>query len=151
MMQQCAHGVHAGVRRHDLERIMAAGKIPLIDAEAISFVASFQSAGVECLPIFLSPPSLDTYRDRVHLWLRETPRALGRYNVDARQQARQVVQARFYDEVLPNVKLNQTVEHVVDVARKYRPDLFKDVSTGEEDPYSKEPWRAICAVYLAGA
>ena len=143
-------GWHAGVRRKDLNAAMAAGKIPLIDAEDLSAVAAFAAAGVDCLPVFLRPPSIDAYRERVHTWLSETERALVRYDAQAREQCRRVVEAGFYDDVLVNAKLNAAVKDAVDVARGHRPDLFKDVSTGEDDPFAKEPWRAVRLVYLAG-
>lgn len=129
---------------------MAAGKIPLIDAEDLSVAAAFASAGVECLPIFLQPASVEAYRERVHTWLTETERALARYDAQAREQCRRIVEAGFYDNALVNAKLNGAVKDAVDIARSHRPDLFKDVSTGEDDPFAKEPWRAVRLVYLAG-
>jgi guanylate kinase len=141
---------HAGIRRADLEAIMATGKIPLVDAEALSVAAAFKASAVDCLPIFLQPPSHAAFRGCVDAWLRETPRALRAYELAARRQAAAVAAAPFYDEVLVNTKLYQAVEGAVDVARKFRTDLFKDVSTGEDDPYAKEPWRAVRAVAISG-
>ena len=129
---------------------MAAGKIPLIDAESLSLVAAFRAANVDALPIFLTPQSHDAYKARVAAWLQETPRALARYDVAARRQAAAVLRAQIYDQVITNTKLNQAVEDAVALSKKLRPDLFKDVSTGEDDPYAKEPWGAVRVVYLSG-
>lgn len=73
---------------------MASGKIPLIDAEALSIVAAFKEARCECLPVFLMPPSEQEYAQRVAAWLRETPRALDLYEISARRQAVRVTEVR---------------------------------------------------------
>ena len=140
----------AGYRKADLEAVMAAGKLPLIDAESLALVTAFRAASVDCLPLFLQPPSHDAYAARVDTWLQETPHALAQYDAAARRQAADVMASHIYDEVLVNAKLHTSVEGAVEIVRKYRPDLFKDVSTGEDDPYAKEPWRAVCVVYVAG-
>ena len=36
------------------------------------------------------------------------------------------------------------------MARRYRSDLFKDVSTGEDDALAKSPWLAVHCVYISG-
>jgi guanylate kinase len=128
---------------------MATGRIPLLDAEDLSMVASFQKADFTCLPIFLCPPSIDWYQQRLHKWLSETERALVRYEVAARCITQQAIEAGFYDDGLVNSKLNGAIKDAVDLAKRHRPDLFRDVSTGEDDLFAKEPWRAVRIVVLA--
>lgn len=71
---------------------MAAGRIPLIDAEALSVATAFKAASCDCLPVFLMPPSELEYAQRVASWLQETPRAIDLYDIAARRQAAQVTE-----------------------------------------------------------
>jgi guanylate kinase len=120
-----------------------------VDAEALSVVDSFRAANFDCLPIFLCPPSIAWYQQRIQKWLSETERALVRYNQTARTITRQVMEAGFYDDIIVNTKLTHAVKGAVDIAKRHRPDLFRDISTGEDDLLSKEPWRVVRVVVLA--
>lgn len=114
----------------EIQSIMAAGKIPLLDVESLEVMQQFRNAGTDCLCVFLRPPSTEEYEARVRVWLTETDRAISRYVRDARRQARSVAGAGIYDFALENRKLNGAVEGAISWAKTLRPDLFKDVSTG---------------------
>jgi hypothetical protein len=109
---------------------MASARIPLIDAEALSIARQFQQHSMPCLTIVLQPPSLDAFRGRLSRWLTETERALAQYAADLRKQVQAVLATRVHDEVVVSGKLNRAIEDALAVAKKYRPDLFKDVLTG---------------------
>lgn len=61
------------------------------------------------------------------------------------------VQVPFYDEVLTNVKLSASIHSAVSLAKQYRPDLFKDVATGEDDAVTKSPWLAVRCILISGS
>jgi guanylate kinase len=114
----------------ELENIMAEGRLPILDVEDLSIVDQFRAKNIKCLSIFLRPPSIDAYESRVRDWLTESDHVAASYVVQARGQMRTVMNAGFYDVVISNKELSTAVEDMVEASRSFRPDLFKDVSTG---------------------
>ena len=122
--------VGAGYRMAEVQEIMAAGKIPLLDVETIEIMQQFRAAGTDCLCVFLRPTTIEVYEARIKAWLTESDRAISRYMANARAQAHDIIQAGIYDFALENRKLNEAVGSALSWAKGLRADLFKDVSTG---------------------
>ena len=113
----------------DLQAIMKEGKLPLLDVELTS-AQQFRSSKIDCLTVFLNPASIDEYHTRLVQHLTETERAISAYVLEAKRQMVHVTEAKFFNEIITNNKANATTEAILDIAKKYRPDIFKNVSTG---------------------
>ena len=69
-------GKYYGTLRSELDRIWAAGKVPMLDIDVKGAIHVQQQFGDNCLSIFIEPPSVDELKKRLESRGTETPESL---------------------------------------------------------------------------
>ena len=69
-------GKYYGTLRSELDRIWAAGKVPMLDIDVKGAIHVQQQFGNNCLSIFIEPPSVDELKKRLESRGTETPESL---------------------------------------------------------------------------
>lgn len=68
-----------------MQEVIRSGKLPLLELEGEG-VEMMKAQGIDCLKLFLKPPSSDVFQERLHDWLKESDKDIA---------ARQVRLARY--------------------------------------------------------
>lgn len=69
-------GKYYGTLRSELDRIWAAGKVPMLDIDVKGAIHVQQQFGDNCLSIFIEPPSVEELKKRLESRGTETPESL---------------------------------------------------------------------------
>lgn len=69
-------GKYYGTLRSELDRIWAAGKVPMLDIDVKGAIHVQQQFGDNCLSIFIEPPSVNELKKRLESRGTETPESL---------------------------------------------------------------------------
>lgn len=69
-------GKYYGTLHSELDRIWAAGKVPMLDIDVKGAIHVQQQFGDNCLSIFIEPPSVDELKKRLESRGTETPESL---------------------------------------------------------------------------
>lgn len=95
----------------------------MLDIEAEGAEA-IRAKGVDCLTIFLTPPSISTYEDRLKAWLTETDEEIRQRQAEAEQQLCLAQASGVFDGMLVNDELEQCYQQLKAIITKYRPDII---------------------------
>ena len=69
-------GKYYGTLKSELDRIWAAGKVPILDIDVKGAIHVQQQFGENCLSIFIEPPSVEELKKRLESRGTETPESL---------------------------------------------------------------------------
>lgn len=117
------------VHRHghsleDLQAIIKAGKLPLLELEAEQTELIKVTKSVDCLSIFLAPPSLEEHQQRLEQAVTETDEEVADRGAVAAAELAAVKSKSVFDQVLVNDDLEEGYQQLKAAISKFRPDLI---------------------------
>jgi guanylate kinase len=117
------------VHRHghsleDLQAIIKAGKLPLLELEAEQAELLKVTKSVDCLSIFLAPPSLEEHQQRLQQAVTETDEEVADRGAVAAAELATVKSQDVFDQVLVNDELEEGYQQLKGAISKFRPDLI---------------------------
>ncbi|KAG1679244.1 hypothetical protein FOA52_009273 [Chlamydomonas sp. UWO 241] len=115
-----------GVSKAAIKQVIMDGKLPLLELENAG-LEMLKASGVDCLSIFLNPPSLEVYRQRLDEWLTETDGDITLRMDMARKMAEG---AGAFDHAIDNVDFDTAYITLKGLIARYRPEI--SVSVREE-------------------
>lgn len=141
------------VHRHgysmaDLQGIIKADKLPLLELEAEQTELVKVTKSVDCLSIFLAPPSLEEHEQRLQLAATESNEEVAaRGEVAAAELAAARAQGVF-DEVLVNDDFEEGYAQLKAAISRFRPDLIPPAATDAAARAAQQSAAASTAVPL---
>jgi hypothetical protein len=117
------------VHRHghsldDLQAIIKAGKLPLLELEAEQTELLKVTKSVDCLSIFLAPPSLTEHQQRLEQAVTETVEEVADRGAVAAAELAAVKSQSVFDQVLVNDELEEGYQQLKAAISKFRPDII---------------------------
>eukprot|EP00775_Hariotina_reticulata_P013032 gene13032-13161_t len=107
-----------------VREVIKSGKLPLIELEAEGAEAVKLSKGIDSLTIFLAPPSLEVFEQRLVGWATESDEEVVDRQAAAAAQLAAAQANNLYDQVIVNDELDQGYKQLKAVISQYRPDLI---------------------------
>ncbi len=111
------HGNLYGTPRAAVENWMAAGKLVFMDIDVQGGINVKKQYGERAILIFIKPPSMESLRDRLRGRNSDSPEAI---QTRLRNATEELQKAQFYDHVVVNHKLDDTVAEVRAIIEQYR-------------------------------
>lgn len=108
----------------DIQEIIKAGKLPLLELEAEQTELVKVTKGIDCLSVFLAPPSLEEHQQRLQLWATETDEEIADRGAAAAAELAAVQSSSVFDQVLVNDDLDQGYTELKAAISSFRPDLI---------------------------
>jgi len=111
------HGYYYGTPKSPIEQMLSEGKTVLLDLDVYGALAVRKAFPKQSLLIFVRPPSMEILLER----LRER-RTDSELEIQKRLQRvpEEQAKAQFFDYVITNLELNDTVEDILDIVEKHR-------------------------------
>jgi len=111
------HGNLYGTPKAAVESWMAAGKFVFMDIDVQGGINVKNQYGDRAILIFIQPPSMESLRDRLRGRNSDSPEAI---QTRLHNAAAELQKAKFYDHVVVNHKLDDTVVEVRAIINQYR-------------------------------
>lgn len=108
----------------DLQDIIRAGKLPLLELEAEQTELVKVTKAVDCLSIFLAPPSMEEHAQRLQQAATETEDEVAARGAVAAAELAAVRAKGVFDDVLVNDDLEEGYAQLLAAISKFRPDLI---------------------------
>jgi guanylate kinase len=117
------------VHRHghsleDLQAVIKAGKLPLLELEAEQTELLKVTKSVDCLSIFLAPPSLEEHQQRLQQAVTESDEEVAGRGAVAAAELADVRSKGVFDQVLVNDDLEDGYSQLKAAISRFRPDLI---------------------------
>eukprot|EP00882_Tetradesmus_deserticola_P025786 GHRQ01028352.1.p1 GENE.GHRQ01028352.1~~GHRQ01028352.1.p1 ORF type:complete len:220 (+),score=94.86 GHRQ01028352.1:141-800(+) len=103
---------------------MQAGKLPLLELEAEGAEAIKLGKGVDCLTLFLAPPSIELHQQRLTSCATETDEEIAERQALAAAELKAVQSNGVFDEVVTNDDVEQGFKNLKAAISRFRPDLI---------------------------
>jgi guanylate kinase len=107
-----------------LQDVIRAGKLPLLELEAEEAELVKVTKGVDCLTVFLAPPSLEEHQQRLADAATESDEEVAQRGAAAAAELGVVQSKRVFDAVLHNDELAQGYRALKAAISRFRPDLI---------------------------
>jgi guanylate kinase len=107
----------------DLQAVIRAGKLPLLELEAEEAEAVKVTRGVDCLTLFLAPPSLEVHQQRLQDAATESDAEVAERGKAAAELSA-VLSNGVFDEVLVNDDADEGYSQLKAAISRLRPDLI---------------------------
>lgn len=120
-----------GHSMEDIQQIIQAGKLPLLELEAEQTELIKLTKRVDCLSVFLMPPSLEQHEQRLQLWATETDGELADRRAAAVAELASVHAKGVFDQVLTNDDLEDCYQQLKAAISRFRPELVPPPPTHE--------------------
>jgi len=111
------HGNLYGTPKVAVESWLAAGKLVFMDLDVQGGINVKNQYGDRAILIFIQPPSMESLRDRLLGRNSDSPEAI---QTRLQNAAEELEKAKFYDHVVVNHKLDDTVDEVRAIINQYR-------------------------------
>ncbi|GAX74660.1 hypothetical protein CEUSTIGMA_g2108.t1 [Chlamydomonas eustigma] len=138
-----------GVTKAAIRDVLLSGKLPLLELESDSLaqLAQLKSGDLDVkisndmyLAVFLQPPSLEEYRDRLVRWLTETDEDIRLRMELSRGQISGSRDPKLYDHIIVNDDLHRSYGELEGLMQRYRPDVMNRDEDGRgETPAAADP------------
>ncbi|GMH36176.1 hypothetical protein BSKO_04044 [Bryopsis sp. KO-2023] len=132
-----------GLTQEDMQQVLSEDKLCLLDVESDS-VGMLRKKKIECLAIFLKPPSMEVFSERLDEWLQYREPVIQRMLRNADIQSKAVESSQIVDHVVVNDDIRDALDDVKTIISKYRPDIIPPKEEAEE----KDPVQP--ALFLSG-
>jgi guanylate kinase len=141
------------VHRHgysmaDLQDIIKADKLPLLELEAEQTELVKVTKSVDCLSIFLAPPSLEDHEQRLQLAATESDEEVAARGVVATAELAAARAQGVFDEVLVNDDFEEGYAQLKAAISRFRPDLIPPAPTDAAARAAQQAAAASTAVPL---
>lgn len=113
-----------GHSMEDLQAIIKAGKLPLLELEAEQTEVMKLTKSVDCLSVFLAPPSLEEHQQRLEQAVTESDEEIAERGAVAAAELAAVRSKGVFDKVLINDDLEEGYKQLKAAISKFRPDLI---------------------------
>ena len=114
--EQVYPGLYYGTLKSEIERLWDLGKTPLLDIDVMGALNIKENYAQNALTVFLHPISLENLRAR--LSARKTENETS-FEARIGKAEKELASADKFDFVVYNNKLEETIENVEDIVRKY--------------------------------
>lgn len=111
------HGNLYGTPKAAVENWMAAGKFVFMDLDVQGGINVKNLYGERAILIFIQPPSMESLRDRLQGRNSDSPEAI---QTRLRNAVEELQKAKFYDHIVVNHKLDDTVAEVRAIINQYK-------------------------------
>lgn len=133
------HGNYYGTSKEAIEVLQSENKITILDID-VQGVKSVKKSGVPAKYIFIAPPSMMELENRLRGRGTETEEAIERRLGNAAKEIEYGEQDGNFDYIFLNNDVEQTVDEMIEVLRKWFPQLkkFQDASSVEAEESDNE-------------
>lgn len=108
----------------DLQAVIRAGKLPLLELEAEEVELVKVTKGVDCLSVFLAPPSLEVHQQRLREAATETDEEVQQRGTAVAAELGLVRSNKVFDQVLVNDDADEAYKQLKAAISRFRPDLI---------------------------
>lgn len=106
-----------------VQQVIASGRLPLLDMEAEA-AEQMKSAGVDCLTIFLRPPSITVHKQRLERWLTEDDATIAQRQAAAQLERAAAQSSKVFDQFIVNDNFDVGYEQLKRTISRHRPDIL---------------------------
>ncbi|PNH05620.1 Adenylate kinase, chloroplastic [Tetrabaena socialis] len=141
-----------GVTSDALKEVIRAGRLPLVECETEG-AEMLKRRGIDCLTIFLKPPSVDVYEERLRAHLTETDEEIAsRVEMARREMDAAAAAGSPFDATIVNGETEVAYEELTRLISKCRPDIIipEEERQAEPPPPPKQPVLVLCGPSSGG-